>query len=172
MKKLIFLLLLFIKFNFFSQNITFTFIDEFLVNNSIEKLDVLNIDEIYKFDVSKGEVRIIVTGNGGATDFGAYKTTYLVYDNGSETPWRYAVYEIGQFGNINNVIQKSKSIYEIDGILYLYSKDNTDIDCYDCDIILNLNISNVIKEENNLSDSSIEGNIDSQIKISLYERKE
>ncbi len=170
MNKLFFLLLLFIQFKFFSQNITFTFIEEFLVSNSIEKLDVINIDEIYKFDISKGEIRIIVKGNGGATDFGPYKTTYLVYDNGFEMPWRYAVYEIGQFGEINNIIQKSNSIYEINGILY--SNDNTEIDCYNCDIIIKVNISNVINEEINISDSSIEGNIDSQIKISLYERKE
>ena len=114
MKKLSIILILFINLNCFSQDNKFTFIDKFQERNIIDaELNVLDIDQIYKFEASKGEVRIIVTGSGGATDFGPYKTTYLIFDNGFEMPWRYAVYDIGNLGIVSSVKQKSDSIYFI-----------------------------------------------------------
>lgn len=67
---------------------------EFWITNSdpIPKISVLNLASTYSLKFNSSEVRLIVEGSGGATDFGPYKTAYLIFDNTYEMP-------VGKFNN-------------------------------------------------------------------------
>ncbi|MFB9079798.1 hypothetical protein ACFFLS_07905 [Flavobacterium procerum] len=133
-----------------------------LLINSVE------IDKVYDFKVKEYKVKIIVLSSGGATDFGAYRKTYLVFDNGHEMPRRYALFCIGNFGTLEKVIQIKPDVLKLEGKLFRENDKNEQI-CNNCNIEADIDISNLIQQEeerDKLNDES-EGNVNSQIKVSI-----
>ncbi|WP_158729056.1 MULTISPECIES: hypothetical protein [unclassified Flavobacterium] len=131
-------------------------------------INSVDIDKVYDFKVKEYKVKIIVLGSGGATDFGAYRKTYLVFDNGYEMPRRYALFCIGNFGTIDKVIQIKPEVLYIEGKLFR-ENDKSEQICNNCNIQANIDISNLIKQEkerDKLNDES-EGNVNSKIKLSI-----
>ena len=144
---------------------------QFWIPNSdpIPKMSVLDIENIHSFYFDHKNVRIIVSGSGGATNFGPSRTTYLVFDNGTEMPWRYAIYELGNFGSIDTVSKKSDS--EILMKVVLYSKWE-DSDCEYCELDVTLDLSEVFQKEKmlDLDHEMIEGSITSQLNLVVEKR--
>lgn len=131
-------------------------------------INSVDIDKVYDFKVKEYKVKIIVLGSGGATDFGAYRKTYLVFDNGYEMPRRYALFYIGNFGTLEKVIQIKPDLLKLEGKLFRENDKNEQI-CNNCNIEADIDISNLIqqeKERDKLNDES-EGNVNSEIKVSI-----
>lgn len=82
----------------------------------ISCVDVLSIAYTQYFIMAGGMVKLIITGTKGATDFGAYNSIYLVYENGSEMPYRYSTYFIGNFGGemISQQISDDKLQFDLE----------------------------------------------------------
>jgi hypothetical protein len=137
---------------------------EFLISNSepIPQIDVLGIESVYSFNFDNKSVRVVIGGAGGATDFGAYKSAYLVFDNGYEMPWRHAIYDLGSFGNVETVSKKSES--EIVMEVRLYSKLESST-CEYCKLKITVNLSDVLKKENLLNENMREGSIASKVRV-------
>ena len=136
-------------------------------------INSVDIDKVHDFKVKEYKVKIIVLGSGGATDFGANRKTYLVFDNGYELPRRYALFCIGNFGTIDKVIQIKPDELNIEGKLFRENDKNEQI-CNNCNIQANIDISNLIqqeKERDKLNDES-EGNVNSEIKVSIIKSNE
>jgi len=128
-------------------------------------INVLEIQTLKKFDFTDGQVRIIVTGSGGATDFGPYKTCYLVFDNRTEMPWRYAVFKLGNVGLVETVQQSSEAMYTITGLLFQHEKK-----IFSDAFHLSINIEEILKQERALADSMIEQDISSHLLMSVREK--
>lgn len=131
-------------------------------------INSVDIDKVYDFKFKEYKVKIIVLGSGGATDFGAYRKTYLVFDNGYEMPRRYALFCIGNFGTLEKVIQIKPDVLKLEGKLFRENDKNEQI-CNNCNIEADIDISNLIqqeKERDKLNDES-EGNVNSEIKVSI-----
>ena len=132
-------------------------------SNPIPKMSVLDIENVYSFDLRRGSARVVVGGAGGATDYGPYKSTYLIFDNGYELPWRYATYELGRFGSIKKVSKKSGT--EILLEVNLYSK----IDYWEGNYYIIIDLSDVIARESKMNGNMTEGSIDSKVKVVIEE---
>ena len=144
---------------------------EFWIANSdpIPQMSVLNIENIYSFDFENRSVRLIVGGAGGATDYGPYRRAYLIFDNGYEMPWRYAVYHLGAFGSVSEVSKKSETELLIEAVLYSKLEDS---DCDYCNLNITLDLSDVIEKEKLLDEEWTEGSITSDVKVLVVEIKE
>lgn len=144
---------------------------EFWIANSdpIPQMSVLDFESLYTFKYANKSVRLIVGGAGGATDFGPYRSAYLVFDNGYEMPWRYAIYDLGSFGSIDEVSKTSDSELLIKAMLYSKLEDS---ECEYCNLSITLDLSEVLAKEERLDQEMTEGSIVSQIKVSLEELKD
>ena len=131
-------------------------------------INSVDIDKVYDFKFKEYKIKIIVLGSGGATDFGAYRKTYLVFDNGYELTRRYALFYIGNFGTLEKVIQIKPDVLKLEGKSFRENDKNEQI-CNNCNIEADIDISNLIKQEkerDKLNDES-EGNVNSEIKVSI-----
>jgi len=137
-------------------------------NSETESINVKAINELYKFKSENYYIRIIVSGSGGATDFGAYRNVFVVFDNGYEMPNRTAVFAIGRIGYLNDVTMTSESEIVLNCEGYgqeLNGEDNMNVS----KIIIN--ISEVLKKEKAFDKASdyFEGSINSHVLVGISE---
>lgn len=135
------------------------------------RISPLDIDQLYNFKVENYKVKLIALGSGEATDFGAYMQAYLVFDNGYEMPRRYALFYLGNFGSINQVNQISDKVFKLEGKLFSENGHKVQI-CDSCNVEVAVDISHLIQKEKQFdtSDDSKEGDIDSEIQVSIFKK--
>jgi hypothetical protein len=146
----------------------------FTIENGSELISPLDVDQLHKFEIVKNrevhEVKFIVMGSGGATDVGPYNEVYLVFDNGIEMPWRFAIYTLGKFYSVSNVTQINDHVFRIEGIQFVNFAKN--IDCQAGGVEVVVDISALLHKEKELNTSNqhlyIEGSIESEIQISVF----
>ena len=156
----------------FSQ--TDSLISQFEIHNSdsTPQIGVLDIETIQTIGIANRELRLVVSGTGGATDFGAYRETYLIFDNSYELPWRYAVYELGSFGTIDSIKKESETSISFEAVLYSKVEE---FECGYCTLKIMIDLSDVIKKETKLDkeeDSMDEGHIASFVKVEVSKKME
>ncbi len=142
------------------------------INNQKDlQINPIDIDKIYNFQVENYKVNLIVMGSSGATDFGAYCKTYLVFDNGYEMPRRYALFYIGSFGSLKKVTQIKSNVLKLEGVLFS-ENEHTEQICKSCNIEALVDFSAVIQNEKNKDkqQDNSEGDINSEIQVSLIKK--
>lgn len=142
--------------------------NSFKVKNSInEMMPVLGSKEIYNLIENKPNVEVVLSRQGGATDFGAYTDVYVVFDNNIELPHRYAVYKIGRIAYADSVYIISESKIGMNCVLF--EQDNSyseEIDYEVLNVIIDISeVKNKEKKYELEENFDIEGDIDSYASI-------
>lgn len=137
-------------------------------NIADKKISVLDIDELHKLKAGHYYIKVVISGNRGATDFGTYRNVYLIFDNGYEMPNRNAVFEIGRISYLNSTMMISESEIVLDCVGYEQEfKGEGDINVSK----VTIDISDVLMKEKLLDETSddFEGSIESYVSLRVSE---
>lgn len=130
-------------------------------------VEEINIIQEIELEDNKGYLRLIVLRPLAETDFGAYETAYLVYENPLGLPRRHSVFEIGNIASVYEYKQVSTNKVEITTDLYSYG--DTDLFDIENQFKITIDLTEVYNAENRHyeDDDGFSGIMDASVSLSI-----
>lgn len=134
-------------------------------------VEEVNIIQEIELDNNKGYLRLLVLRPLEETDFGAYETAYLIYENPLGLPRRHSIFEIGNIASVYDFKQVSENKIELITDLYAY-KDDVDLFDIEKQFTITVDLSEVYKAEDRHydEDDDYSGAMDASVSLKIEKK--